>query len=202
MHHSGRIYISASVRFNESSFPFSDDTKFSRQESTSQNDFITLLEKFQVVSFSLDTPQNTQTTVDEGHSLETPEASEQFQNLDQGKTQQNLSNDMMSNNQMSSPYTNHQPQENDQPTSPITVPNTKEAIPSHPMVTRSKAGIFKPKIYQASIQPQTALPPNTSEALKEPNWKKAMEDEYNALLKNETWTLVPSDSSCKLIGNK
>ena len=33
-------------------------------------------QKFQVVSFSLDTPQNTQTAVDEGHSLETPEALE------------------------------------------------------------------------------------------------------------------------------
>ena len=29
-----------------------------------------------------------------------------------------------------------------------------------------------------------------------------MEDEYNALMKNETWTLVPNDSSHKLIGNK
>ena len=75
----------------------------------------------------------------------------------------------MSNNQMSSTYTNHQPQENDQPSSPIIAPNTKEAIPSHHMVTRSKAGIFKPKLYQVSTQPQTALPLNTSEALKEPN---------------------------------
>ena len=29
-----------------------------------------------------------------------------------------------------------------------------------------------------------------------------MEEEYNALMKNETWTLVPNDSSYKLIGNK
>ena len=87
MHHSGRIYISASVKFNESSFPFSNDPKFSRQESTSQSDFITLLEKFQVVSFSLDAPQITQSAVDQSHSLETFESSEQSQNLDQGKTQ-------------------------------------------------------------------------------------------------------------------
>ena len=92
---------------------------------------------------------------------------------------------MISNNQVSSPHSNHQSQANDQPSSLITAPNTKEAIPSHPMVTRSKAGIFKPKLYQISTQPQTTLPLNTLEALKEPNWKKAIEDEYNALIKKK-----------------
>ena len=109
---------------------------------------------------------------------------------------------MISNNQLSSPYSNHQPQVNYQPSSPITAPNTKESIPSHPIVTRFKARIFKPKLYQISTQPQTALPLNTSEALKEPSWKMAMEDEYNALIKNETWTLIPNYSSYKLIRNK
>ncbi|KAH9717402.1 retrovirus-related pol polyprotein from transposon RE2 [Citrus sinensis] len=162
----------------------------------------TLLSCNQVVSFSFDTPQITQSAAEQNHSLETSETSEQSQNLDQGKTQQNLSTDMISNNRLSSPHSNHQPQLNDQPSSPITVPNTKGAVPSHHMVTRSKAGIFKPKLYQISTQPQITLPSNTSEALKEPSWKKAMEDEYNALIKNETWTLIPNDSSYKLIGNK
>lgn len=29
-----------------------------------------------------------------------------------------------------------------------------------------------------------------------------MKDEYNALMKNETWTLIPNDQNHKLIGNK
>jgi len=28
-------------------------------------------------------------------------------------------------------------------------------------------------------------------AFKDPNWKMEMHDEYNALIKNETWDLVP-----------
>ena len=154
------------------------------------------------MSFSLVTPQVTQSAADQSHSLETSETSEQSLNLDQGKTQQNLSIDMILDNQLPSPHSNHQLQSNDQPLSPATVPNTKGVVPSHPMVTRSKAGIFKPKLYQISTQPQTTLPSNASEALKEPSWKKVMKDEYNALIKNETWTSIPNDSSYKLIGNK
>ena len=65
----------------------------------------------------------------------------------------------------------------------------KKALPSHPMVTRSKAGIFKPKLYQVSSKTQPLLPKNTSDALKDPKWKKAMEDEYYALMKNKTLDL-------------
>ncbi|KAH9658932.1 protein kinase domain-containing protein [Citrus sinensis] len=117
--------------------------------------------------------QVTQSAADQSHSLETSETSEQSLNLDQGKTQQNLSIDMILDNQLPSPHSNHQLQSNDQPLSPATVPNTKGVVPSHPMVTRSKAGIFKPKLYQISTQPQTTLPSNASEALKEPSWKKS-----------------------------
>ena len=70
------------------------------------------------------------------------------------------------------------------------------------MVTRSKAGIFKPKLYQVSSQTQPLLPKNTLDALKDPKWKKAMNDEYHALMKSKTWTLIPNNQNCKLIGNK
>ena len=79
---------------------------------------------------------------------------------------------------------------------------TQKALPSHPMVTRSRAGIFKPKLYQVSSKPQPSLPKNTFEALKDPKWRKAMKDEYHALMKNKTWTLIPNNQNCKLIGNK
>ena len=79
---------------------------------------------------------------------------------------------------------------------------TQKALLSHPMVTRSKAGIFKPKLYQVSSKTQPSLPKNTFDALKDPKWKKAMEDEYHALMKNKTWTLIPNNQNCKLIGNK
>jgi histone deacetylase 1/2 len=36
-------------------------------------------------------------------------------------------------------------------------------------------------------------------ALKDPNWKMAMHDEYDALIKNETWDLVPRPPDVNVI---
>ena len=58
------------------------------------------------------------------------------------------------------------------------------------MQTRAKSGIFKPKIYH-SIPLTLTTPTSVSEALAEPNWFMAMKDEYNALLRNNTWSLAP-----------
>lgn len=84
MQHSGRVYIFASVRFNENSFFFfTNDPKFHTQESTSQNDFSTLFERFQVVSFSIDDSQKlTQTAATRSHSQDIPRKFEHSQNLD------------------------------------------------------------------------------------------------------------------------
>ena len=36
-------------------------------------------------------------------------------------------------------------------------------------------------------------------ALKDPNWKMAMDDEYNALIQNKTWDLVPCPPDANVI---
>ena len=64
-----------------------------------------------------------------------------------------------------------------QPVVPSLLPST------HPMQTRSKAGIFKPKLLTVTGCPE---PANISLALTDPNWKKAMNDEYQALIRNHT----------------
>ncbi|KAL6316772.1 hypothetical protein AAG906_021072 [Vitis piasezkii] len=72
-------------------------------------------------------------------------------------------------------------------------------IPSHLMTTRSKSGICKKKTYLTSLM---AEPRTVKQALQDPNWKLAMEQEYQALLKNQTWSLVPPPSNAKIIGCK
>lgn len=60
------------------------------------------------------------------------------------------------------------------------------------MITRAKAGVFKPKAFLSAhnnLEPST-----TKEALSDPKWKKALQAEYNALIKNNTWKLVPMSS--------
>ncbi|KAF7838587.1 Retrovirus-related Pol polyprotein from transposon TNT 1-94 [Senna tora] len=65
------------------------------------------------------------------------------------------------------------------------------------MVTRAKAGVFKPKAFLAETEPSTV-----QQALSEPQWRAAMDDEYNALMKNKTWTLVTLPPHRKCIGCK
>ena len=62
------------------------------------------------------------------------------------------------------------------------------------MVTRAKAGILKPnpKYALASTAPaMSPLPRSVREALKDENWRQAMQLEFDALQRNKTWTLVP-----------
>lgn len=68
------------------------------------------------------------------------------------------------------------------------------------MITRSKARIFKPKVCTNQVHDKLAKiePLTVDEALLSNSWKKAMQEEYNALMKNKTWTLVPM----KIIDNK
>ncbi|GKE63673.1 ribonuclease H-like domain-containing protein [Tanacetum coccineum] len=62
----------------------------------------------------------------------------------------------------------------------------------HPMVTHAKADIFKPlERMNCHITTTSPLPRSHVHALRVPNWKEAMLNEYNALITNGTWVLVP-----------
>nr|GEV95359.1 ribonuclease H-like domain-containing protein [Tanacetum cinerariifolium] len=71
------------------------------------------------------------------------------------------------------------------------------------MVTRSQSGIVKPidclSLHTTSISP---LPKSSFLALQNPHWNNAMHDEYNALVKNGTWILVPRPAgiNCQQLG--
>ena len=56
------------------------------------------------------------------------------------------------------------------------------------MLTRSKTGTLKKKAFTVSAP---AEPRTVKQALQDPHWHQAMEVEYTALLKTNTWTLVP-----------
>ncbi|GJY55059.1 ribonuclease H-like domain-containing protein [Tanacetum coccineum] len=68
------------------------------------------------------------------------------------------------------------------------------------MITRSQSGIVKPierlSLHTSSLSP---IPKSPFIALKDPNWCNAMYDEYNALVKNGTWILVPRPSDVNLV---
>nr|GEY72982.1 putative reverse transcriptase, RNA-dependent DNA polymerase [Tanacetum cinerariifolium] len=63
-------------------------------------------------------------------------------------------------------------------------------MPTHPMVTRAKADIFKPpERMNCHVTTTSPLPRSHVHALRDPNWKEATLDEYNALITNGTWLI-------------
>lgn len=65
------------------------------------------------------------------------------------------------------------------------------------MFTRSKTGSLKPRTFLAHVEPT-----NVKQALSQPHWLATMKFEYEALLANNTWTLVPLPPHRKPIGCK
>ena len=92
-------------------------------------------------------------------------------------------------------------------TSSTSHPQTQQTAPlrTHTMTTRSQNNIFKPKqtflVSKHSITPALE-PTSVFQALQSSEWREAMANEFNALVTNGTWTLVPPTSSQNIVGNK
>ena len=74
------------------------------------------------------------------------------------------------------------------------------------MTTQAKNNITKPiqKLNLHTHKPtsQNTVPTSISQALKDHNWRQAMSEEYDALVRNGTWELVPPDGISNLVGCK
>ncbi|MCH82053.1 retrovirus-related Pol polyprotein from transposon TNT 1-94 [Trifolium medium] len=69
------------------------------------------------------------------------------------------------------------------------------------MATRSKNGIHCPKRYPTLLLTHTE-PRTVKKAMSDPAWLAAMKQEFDALLRNNTWTLVPLPSGRRPVGCK
>nr|GEV25973.1 ribonuclease H-like domain-containing protein [Tanacetum cinerariifolium] len=71
---------------------------------------------------------------------------------------------------------------------------------THLMITRSQSGILKP-IDRLSLNTFliSPIPKNPFDTLKDPQWCNAMYDEYNTLVKNDTWLLVPRPAGVNMV---
>ena len=72
------------------------------------------------------------------------------------------------------------------------------------MITRAKNNIHKP-LHKMNLHIQLTKshdlePTMMTQALKDPQWRRAMSEEHDALVKNWTWALIPPDPSHNLIG--
>ena len=100
------------------------------------------------------------------------------------------------------------------PPSLVSVPPSQPQN-THPMTTRSKNNIHQPKLpleshikypllkaLMTTVTNNEPEPTYYSEAIKHPNWRDAMNKEFDALLQNGTWTLIPSPPTANIIGSK
>ena len=60
------------------------------------------------------------------------------------------------------------------------------------MVTRSKHGIHKPKVFRVFSDHTYQEPPIYGVAAKYPQWVDAMDSEFQSIKKQQTWYLVPT----------
>ena len=71
------------------------------------------------------------------------------------------------------------------------------------MTTKSKNGILKPKLcYKAMVDYTYTKPPSYKITSKFPQWVKAMDEEFSALQRQKTWSLVPAVPGINLVGCK
>jgi len=103
-------------------------------------------------------------------------------------------------------------------TSTASLPSDQPALPSgastnlHLMITRAKAGVFKPKhpSYATTLMPSSLVyalittqePYSFLSASKHPSWVTAMNEELDAFSSNDTWDLVPRPLHTNIVGSK
>ncbi|KAH9677665.1 retrovirus-related pol polyprotein from transposon RE1 [Citrus sinensis] len=209
LHPSGRVYVARHVTFDESVFPYATEFVFHSHAKTDSQ--ISHSHTPQQIHHISSLPVNNSTgnlnSVRSGSS-----SSSHSDHLEQTATDQNSQqatiNDrspfhtcptiVESIQNIPEPPHHSLPIQSHHPSNtsfyPYTQPNT------HQMITRSKAGIFKPKIYTAVLTHKE--PDTVQEALNDSKWLQAMREEYDALIKNNTWTLVPRQADQHVVGNK
>jgi histone deacetylase 1/2 len=70
------------------------------------------------------------------------------------------------------------------------------------MQTRAGISVPKQNFNLSSIATISPLPHTYRQALNDPNWHNAITDEYNALMKNNTWCLVPKPVGANVVSGK
>ncbi|PKU82366.1 Retrovirus-related Pol polyprotein from transposon TNT 1-94 [Dendrobium catenatum] len=104
---------------------------------------------------------------------------------------------------LSSPIHGASPQHTTTSTNPSSH-TSSQPPPVHPMITRLRDGISKPKlIFDLSAVPTiNSTPTSYKQASQHEHWRTAMKAEFSALQQNGTWSLVPRPTNKPILGCK
>jgi len=197
-----KIIVCRHVIFDESEFPFSklhtlNPTNYQfldNEVSPYINHLITQTNQ------SPRTPnipqQNSQPPAQLGSALTSPTFRPQPQPNQTHRTE------ISTSNQPTSQPTQNLPSTSTPPNIPLPAIYQSTVSSDNKPATRSHHGNFKPNQKYINLHTEVTkspLPRNPVLALKDPNWKMAMDDEYNALIQNKTWDLVPRPPDANVI---
>ncbi|KAG8486207.1 hypothetical protein CXB51_019494 [Gossypium anomalum] len=79
-------------------------------------------------------------------------------------------------------------------------PPIRTTVNTHPMLTRSKCGISKTKLFSSVVTEKEPI--SIQEAFQSLQWTAAAQAEYQALLSNHTWDLMPLPVGRRAVGCK
>uniref|UniRef100_A0A151UG14 Retrovirus-related Pol polyprotein from transposon TNT 1-94 n=1 Tax=Cajanus cajan TaxID=3821 RepID=A0A151UG14_CAJCA len=188
----GRLYISKDVIFNEAKFPYK--TLFTSSPTHSSQNTI------EVPLTVTNSPPITalpasSSNIHEPHSISSSASSPNIvsESLTPA-TQSNLPN--ITSSQSPNTLSDSNPTPPAPASHAIIHPHN-----THPMVTRAKDGIVKPRLQPTLLLTHTE-PKTTRQALSNSTWFAAMQAEHNALLHNGIWSLVPLPPNRTPIGCK
>ena len=191
MHSSGRTYISNHVVFYEKSFPYVPGLDFSSVSMSSQTDSVLQSDYENSSVIHLQTPLAATSASDSAAPVSiSPRVFSQHSPLISNSTT-NTSNHTSNSSFHSSSLRNSPPHI-------VLAPS----FIGHSMIPRSKNGIFKPKAYLSALLAQPSEPTSVTQALTDPQWLQAMQEEFQALQTNHTWELVLPKAPVKVVGNK
>ncbi|KAJ0836346.1 putative RNA-directed DNA polymerase [Helianthus annuus] len=238
---SSRMYVTRHARFNETSFPYDNNSSSSDLTtlllSTYQEEYPThnISSNCQPNHPSPTPPASTKTPpscilckhdppmhgTSHANSIHTPQIPN-LTNTTPSTTEPTPQHTTLSQTEPTHSSTNSQTSPT--PTEPfLNSPSSTQSVGSnhppeassvHPMVTRSKVGVFKPNpkhratlartmhhsLYVALLA--TPDPKGFRTASKSPHWMNAMQEEIKALQRNNTWSLVPRPASANIVGSK
>lgn len=76
-------------------------------------------------------------------------------------------------------------------------------VSSHLMVTRSKIGSLKPKVFVNNVvRGNIKEPTSVTESISDEGWYNAMKEEFQALKRNQTWKLALSSKGMSVVDHK
>jgi transposase InsO family protein len=195
--HSSRIYISRHVVFDETNFPYAHFSPQATSETLNSSSCLS--------SPSFTHPSTISICTEVPSSPPTPSSP--------SLTMSPTESDFLNSPDLSPPNSL------DTPPSPIpenTLAEASSPIRTHVMRTRAQNQIFKPKQFLdgtirypisrallTTITSQYDVEPTCySSASKIAAWREAMNSEFDALLRNGTWQLVPHTSHMNVVGCK